>query len=420
MKSLKSLFLKFCVALVIISLMTSCKKEYVSSGNTNKSNVRFDDDMKQFSQIIAKGMSNPEFRMFLKNEAIKQFDGDFDILLASNYEKRVEDHAKSDSQTIISFLHNQDLTNLKSATIDNSFLDSLIIKYPLLQISIPEIFNSSVENWDALNKELLVSFLPKDYNEKTTEYLIAFDSKGKLYKISAREEPKEPVIIVSLNERLNYASSDLKAAGKQVYFKNKHYTYYFPSGDQIPVAAANLSQLKSGTIATYDRDFKSGSDILFQGRFVSKDAYRQVEGWPAGRPEFTVIIAYVDKSSGSPNAGFLSKVLDESGWVRRYVFYSDLRTKELNVPILRWYRDRYGLDMKYHWIERDSGGDKQIDFTTTVTTKYDDNTSSTQTIKCSFDNNDDDAGEAIVQYEDNTDGDGTEYNTGIMRFWIKQ
>jgi hypothetical protein len=49
--------------------------------------------------------------------------------------------------------------------------------------------------------------------------------------------------------------------------------------------------LKSLAVS-YDRDLKSGSDILWQGRFVSKDAYRQVEGWPAGKPEFTVIIAF--------------------------------------------------------------------------------------------------------------------------------
>jgi hypothetical protein len=34
--------------------------------------------------------------------------------------------------------------------------------------------------------------------------------------------------------------------------------------------------------------------------------------------------------------------------------------------------------------------------------------------------NDDEAGESVVEYKDKTTGEGTEYNTGIVRFWVNR
>lgn len=41
-------------------------------------------------------------------------------------------------------------------------------------------------------------------------------------------------------------------------------------------------------------------------------------------------------------------------------------------------------------------------------------------IKTTIDDNDEDAGDAIVQYEHATAGDGTWYNTGIVKFSVNQ
>jgi len=411
----------FYLFFLSIVLVAGCNKEEIGNDKMLiKLTPDYNSDLANFTKTVAKGLSDVDFRLFIKNEAIKQFDGDYDILLASNYENKILTKSANSAKTLYSFLSSINNNTLKSASsTNNAFLDSLIIKYPLLQISIPETFNSSAENWDAASEEILVTFLPSDYDEKTTSFLTAYDSNGNTTQISAKEEPIKPVIVISLNERLQYHDINLKSTQNSIYFKNNHYAYYFPSSQEFNDLNDESVQLKSLAIS-YDRDLKSGSDILWQGRFVSKDAFRQVEGWPAGKPEFTVIIAYIDKGTGAPVASSLTKILSSDGWISRYVFYSDLRTKNLNIPILRWYKDRYGLDMKYHWMEKDSGGDTPTEITTTITTKYDDNTTSTLSVKHTFDNNDEDAGESIVQYEDNTDGDGTEYNTGIMRFWIKQ
>lgn len=376
-----------------------------------------------FTQLIAAGMNDSEFRLFLKNKAVEQFDGDYDILVASSLDNKINSTLLKSSDITLreyfEFLINT--SNLKSTNsgLDLSFIDSLIIKYPLLQISIPEISDSSTENWDAIKMIPLVTFLPDDYNEDYTQQLLAYDVYGNEHYISATEEPSCPVIVISQNERLEIDNDIPQSSFNSVYFRNNYFTYIIPSVIEDNNNELIDLNLKS-TNSNYDRDLNTGRDVLWKGRFVNKSAFRRVEGWPAGKPEFTVIIAYIDRSSGTPTAASLTKILSDGGWIKRYVVKTELKTKTINVPIMSWLKERYGSDMKYTWIEKDKNGSGSVEVNTVVTTKYEDNTTITSTVKCTIDDNDEQAGEAIVQYEDNADGDGTEYSTGIVRFWVKQ
>jgi len=216
-----------------------------------------------------------------------------------------------------------------------------------------------------------------------------------------------------ITEISNKGSNSGKKSGS-AYFSNNKYSYYFKS-DELNYASSS-SGSSSRTQAS-DRDTNTGADVLWKGKFVSKDAFRQVESWPSGRPEFRVIIAYLDKSSGTATASTVEKILDKDGWIKRYIVTVKIQTKTINVPVFRWYKDRYGSDMKYTWIEQDGGGSTELSINVSSTFN---GTTVGSTIKTTIGRNDDKAGEAIVQYENSTSGDGTSYNTGILEFWINQ
>jgi uncharacterized phage-like protein YoqJ len=67
--------------------------------------------------------------------------------------------------------------------------------YPLLQISIPEVFEESTENWDAKSNGILVAYLSEDYDEGKTITLKAYDTNGNVKQIDATNEPENPWLL---------------------------------------------------------------------------------------------------------------------------------------------------------------------------------------------------------------------------------
>jgi len=406
--------------------VTSCQKNDEISPKKDTTEIpqtKQDAYFAQVANLISSNIGDDNFRQFLKSEAIKQFDGDYDILFAELLTKNfaTKKHPGNKISTL-DYLSKNRSKNARTIGVQDSFpvfIEYLLTKYPLLQISIPEVFENSTENWDASDQEVLVAYLPEDYDEGKTLFIQAFDKEGKLHMIDAVNEPDFPVIVVGLNERLEVSSTSTQNSRTKSYFSNEHYNYYLTNNTES-IKSKKESLINSRANATYDRDSDGGKEVLYQGRINNKGAWRQIEGWPAGRPEFKVVIGYVDKSSGSAVAQTTTKILDKSGWVKRNLFSSKVTTKTINIPIFTWYKDRYALDMKYIWLELDSGGDNTTEYSYTLVTEFDDGTKSTEQIKTSFDDNDDEAGDQVVQYEDPTSGGGSSYNTGILTFSIIQ
>jgi hypothetical protein len=421
----KRLIIKYFTCIVVAGLFfVSCEKENVkiteNSSNISLSKEKYDEYSQKLFCVVLKSLGDKEFKSFIKKEALKQFDGDYDMLIASALDKPMNGNLKSTSRTLKEYLLGKiEASNLKSSEVKTSnFLDSILLYCPLMQISVPELKENSTENWDIENDNILLTVLPSNFDEKTFSFISAFDKNGNYYELSLDTFPNVPVIVISNNERLEVAEkSSLKSLNNNHYFSNQYYTYYFMNNEIETNSKKNDANfLKSAQ--SIDRDTKTGKDVLYKGRFVSKTAFRQVEPWPSGRPEFKVIIVYSDRNGTTFTANSVEKVIDKDGWITRYVLWVNLATKTINIPIMRWYRDRFGLYMKYKWIEQDGGNSTEI--STTLNNKYDDNTSIATTVKSTIKKDDDDCGEAIVEYEDPTSGEGTWYTTGIVKFSINQ
>lgn len=168
-----------------------------SSLRVSSSGANVDVLMEKFAKSLATSLRNDDFRSFLKTEAEKKFDGDFDILFS-----RSKDVALNGKKFKDFFIDNGNLTG---AELEE--LTSLNLK---LNIAIPV----NIEKWDTQTQAPLVIFVPSNYVENKTPTFLAFDINGNQYLIDAIEEPSVPVIVVGRNERMGYEAS--KQQGKSL------------------------------------------------------------------------------------------------------------------------------------------------------------------------------------------------------------
>lgn len=118
-------FLYLATMICIIGLSTvSCKKE--SAINIQEACVENEFNAhKEFSIILSKALSeNPELRIFLKQEALEQFDRDYDVLYLRSKNDLVDG-----KNTFAEVLSKYD---------DNGYLDRIEEDMPKLNILIPD------------------------------------------------------------------------------------------------------------------------------------------------------------------------------------------------------------------------------------------------------------------------------------------
>ena len=165
----------------------------------------YNHDFKNLALAVSNAMkSNLEFRRIIKQEVLLQFDGDYNVLLSKIKEIELEEKSASLKSTNKKFLVKNLLeeslptdvafTGLKSTL---SFIDELAVKYPNLQIAVPV----HAEDWDE-NYIPVVTFVPYEFDVTLTPEVTGYESNGGIINLDVINEPSEPVIVISENERL--------------------------------------------------------------------------------------------------------------------------------------------------------------------------------------------------------------------------
>lgn len=149
-------------------------------------NPREDDLMEKFANSVARALSNSKFRNFIKSEANKQFDGDYDILVLDQLTSSI------DGRELQSLL-------IDTKVISESEFEELTKINKKLNISIP----LNIDKWETQNQAPVVAYIPTYYKENITETVLGFDYIGKKYSVDAINEPDVPVIVIGRNERVD-------------------------------------------------------------------------------------------------------------------------------------------------------------------------------------------------------------------------
>ena len=202
----------FYLALFIVLCLTSCKSEadFSSEDQNGMATTKLDNsDLELLTSVVQKALINSsDFRKQLKTEVLLQRDGDYDMILkkAVNGDVRTDVSGLRSSFSIREVLNDSycRLNNVKSnllrstnETTSGSYIDDLIAKYPLLQISIPV----NAENWNADSEVPVITFIPFDKKDMDGKPFVGYKANGDTIMLSGKTPPTFPVIVIGLNER---------------------------------------------------------------------------------------------------------------------------------------------------------------------------------------------------------------------------
>ncbi len=355
MKFLKSNLMILFVLVSFATCITSCKKDIVETKESNEvlvpkkyelqvntsqiNNVLIDKNREDLSNIISEALQNVEFRKLLKKEALKQQDGDYDVLYQNIKSKSVDK-----GRTVEDYLF-ESYINKKGVKATKKDFNKLIASVPDFQISIPV----NCKKWETSTQIPLVAYVPTNFDEKTIKYIKAFDVKGNIYYLSAQEEPEVPVIVLSSCERMNYQapdvtlldiSSDVKYAKRLsgmtemiAKIKFNHLSWvepWFMGGPEIKVkAVVNDGVVLLNTTLFYSRDEvnnKWGEAWVPMGRWYFSGleclAYKFVED--DRNYEVTVPLSYTYKKGNSTfKVSFSLKYSEKDDDICEAAVYSD-------------------------------------------------------------------------------------------------
>jgi len=183
---------KLLLPFVVLSILfTSCNEDDVRNNNSND-NVTLENRMKdkriqKFSEILSKAIyERLDVREFLKAEALKQFDNDYDVLYYLVKDNMIGN--ETFKEILVNYSSEEEITDIER-------------NVPLLNILIPEIsfFDISAENLDANDKEIPVVFS----NDKQTKLYL----NGKIdFEFKKDEVPGFHTFVVNENDRVDVNS----------------------------------------------------------------------------------------------------------------------------------------------------------------------------------------------------------------------
>jgi hypothetical protein len=295
--------------------------------------------LEDVGKALAISMNEKSVRNFIKEEALKRFDGDYDILYGQLENKKINGE---NFESILA----KNTTAGKSAKVDAlNYLQQTQKLIPLLNIAVP----LNIDKWNVDNYSPLVVVLPDNYSEQKTKTLKAFKADGSSIMIDAINAPSEPVIVISENER--------------TIFENEVYTVRSDIYGSSFIQKDGLSEIKP--ITKSNKGAKVASTL---GYNLNQYLYLQslfcydvsvYESWLKGGPEIEMRVFGAFYGANS-----LTQFRDTGEmWFPRNI---PLYTGEISTSIVYWNTDiRDGL--KFWFAEIDGGALKKVTIGATYT-----------------------------------------------------
>jgi hypothetical protein len=180
----------------------------VRDGITARQAARYKVDA---AKTWAKAVHNESIREFLKEEALKKFDGDYEVLYQFVQGKKMKN-----GKLLSELLSSYDASPQHFKEVNESL--------PLLTIYVPTFFSAA--KWNTSTQIPIVAV--RDENER----LIAFNKNGDSVELSPNEEPNIPIIVLKLSDRVAVKQQNTKSAGGRLaggnfIFSNGKQSFFF-------------------------------------------------------------------------------------------------------------------------------------------------------------------------------------------------
>lgn len=304
--------LVFALLAMSLTIFNGCQKEF------NNSSIEYNDELaskslsfyeseydsynkfiKKFAKSLSKSLDQKDLRKELKKEAMLKIDGDYDIIWKGFKDKMIK--TTKGNKTVKEFISEKMYGKDKEKKIKE--LDDFNEKFKKFQISVPV----KCEKWDTENYTPLVAFMTADYNEKM-ETIDAYDANGNLITLSNKIIPKQPVIVIGLNERSNENGEILE-----------HYLKSIPIGGCEPLNAPS-----SLSATTYGNGIQLNWDQTLPSSLTCIDGYR------------------IYRKSSEEGADFVS-IGTNNDYTDKVYYDSDFVSEDKNLPF-SYYVVAFGPD----------------------------------------------------------------------------
>jgi hypothetical protein len=266
----------------LLTLSVSCKKDqlHVQSGSENSNLIKEHSDKVIVAKTLAKAVAeNPNLRTFIKDEALKQFDKDDDILFQFVKDKKINTNT-----TLFDLLMQYaDDKDAFAAACNNS---------PLLTIFVPTLPNLKPEEWNADTQIPQIAVEPN--SEINSGKISIFDAAGKENRISPELIPGFPVLVIKTNERV-VLSSD-KEASTIPFFSNDKFSFKFLDNVFDGLAGNTDINTRTGTNHPANNDYTIDK--------ANVDAYKLGMEWQRD-------YVYYGITPTNPNGKYTNKYMEE-------------------------------------------------------------------------------------------------------------
>lgn len=178
---------------LVLSFM-ACKKNDLGRSPVDSYDLKSAYEAKTlFSETLVKTLkAEPLVRNFLKEEALKKFDNDYDIIYFIK-----KDVVLGDGQT----LHQK---MLKYATQKETF-EKNVERYPLMNIYVPVLPDFTAESWNPSIEIPVVAVEPDRLNRQVN----IITPEGEQFKIPHNTVPAVPTVVVKENERVVIETAEI-------------------------------------------------------------------------------------------------------------------------------------------------------------------------------------------------------------------
>lgn len=197
------------LSLLLIFLLIGCEqKSILDSSNVddlkqkfavvpqNEQNVMLD----RMARVLAKEMVKPEMRRIVKQEVVKQFDGDYEVLMQRLISDESREYALFKRNLFDEYARVRQVEGAFSKVAAVNELEAFISKESLLQIAVPHYG----DKWDTENEIPVVVYIPYGVDDEKVGVVKGYDANGNELYFSMDEDPGKPVVVIGWNERVGY------------------------------------------------------------------------------------------------------------------------------------------------------------------------------------------------------------------------
>lgn len=307
---------KVLVLFVLFALISCSAKDEISlceQENVKSENIGINQNaQRDFAIILSKAVEdNADLRMFLRDEAQKQFDNTYDV-----FYPYVRNSKVGEKSTFREILLNY-TTEKELAGIERSL--------PLLNIAIPDLsmFDAfSVNEWDAYNDEIAVSYIEGNNNS------VFYSNGDSVFSLPKGSLPAFPYMVVKNSDRLKVVDRGLTRSSNM---DDLQYDFV----DDIFNKSLNKPATRSKTTSYINYEVNQDGQYLSPDSLDQrvKEAYAKTKN---SSFECARDIIYYNLDKTNSEKGKLNIYWREKLWKFRLSpdAYSDIAQKELGDPVI--------------------------------------------------------------------------------------